>query len=688
MIVTEIYKGQGLGNQLWCYIVTRVIAKDKGYKFGIKNPNNFKCLDFLDLDFGEIVVGGTSREGGPATSLSDGIQHYYRERQITHLNGADIRIYDQNLIGVPDNTKIDGIMQDDIYIQHRKEEIRSWLKIKDEYNTQEYSKENTCIINFRGGEYVRFPDLFLPQKYWDDAIKNMRNINPDMEFIIVTDDTKTAKQFFPDFKIIHQSIGHDYSIINNAYYLILSNSSFAFFPAWLNQKVKKIIAPKYWARHNISDGYWSCGYNIVQNFTYQDRNGSLFNYDSCVTEFNQYIKDNISYFENYKNVNNIYELSSYSHKNNIFKVIYQNISKYIPHNIKNIIILGIRKITKLLKRVIISIFITIKRIWNGILIRTKTFLYRNYSKMRSSIVNKKYGNKSSKDLLKYKKNIKIYDIFSFFNELDLLEIRLNILGPYVDFFVIIEANVTFSGLPKPLYYKENEERFSKWKNKIIYYTITDMPNNEEELHERLLNKEISTVERKIIQNTLSSKNIPKGQVNWLRDFYQKESAQKILDELRLRDNDICFVSDLDEIWNPESRIDYRMDGIFKLKQKVYSYYLNNRSSEYWDSAFVTKYKNLKNGCLNHIRSNMKPSYLYINKGGWHFTNQGGLEKIKEKIQSYSHQEFNNENIIMKVENQLSENKDFVGRNFKFWVDENELPKYLLENKKKYSKFFK
>ena len=63
----------------------------------------------------------------------------------------------------------------------------------------------------------------------------------------------------------------------------------------------------------------------------------------------------------------------------------------------------------------------------------------------------------------------IYDCFTFFNELDLLEIRLNILDEHVDYFVLAECTETFSGIEKPLYYEENKERFSKWSHKIIHH---------------------------------------------------------------------------------------------------------------------------------------------------------------------------------------------------------------------------
>ena len=62
----------------------------------------------------------------------------------------------------------------------------------------------------------------------------------------------------------------------------------------------------------------------------------------------------------------------------------------------------------------------------------------------------------------------VYDCFNFFNEFDLLEIRLNELDEVVDYFVLCEANLTLLGNPKPMYYEENKERFKKFKDKIIY----------------------------------------------------------------------------------------------------------------------------------------------------------------------------------------------------------------------------
>ena len=73
-------------------------------------------------------------------------------------------------------------------------------------------------------------------------------------------------------------------------------------------------------------------------------------------------------------------------------------------------------------------------------------------------------------------NLMIYDCFSFFNELDLLEIRLNTLDSVVDKFVIVESTLTHTGNPKPLYYAENKKRFEKFKDKIIHIIVDEFPS--------------------------------------------------------------------------------------------------------------------------------------------------------------------------------------------------------------------
>jgi hypothetical protein len=150
-----------------------------------------------------------------------------------------------------------------------------------------------------------------------------------------------------------------------------------------------------------------------------------------------------------------------------------------------------------------------------------------------------------------------------------------------------------------------------------------------------------------------------------------------------------FLGDADEIWNP---LNIPPFGRWKLRQNVYSYYLNNRSNEWWEGTSVIPYKMIKNDTLDNLRAhdkyrkNMKaPTYP---NWGWHFTNIGGSKFITKKLASYSHQEFNSPEYTGKIEQRILENKDFVGRNFEFWIDDSELPKYILDNREKYKELFK
>ncbi len=311
----------------------------------------------------------------------------------------------------------------------------------------------------------------------------------------------------------------------------------------------------------------------------------------------------------------------------------------------------------------------------------QNLFYRTYKKILiffiTNILNKIRAERDTKNWLtvaeikNYKKKIKIYDIFTYNGEEDILEIRLNILYDTVDQFIIVEAPTTFSGLDKPLYFQEQKERFQPFLSKIKYFVIDDYPNNQE-----------------LLKLADSSSNVPKnGPEHWRREFYQKESIKKTL--THLRDEDICYVGDVDEIWNPETLVDYTKDDIFKLRQEVYTYYLNNKSSEPWAGTMVTKYKNIKNYCLNHLRTASKTRYTYIKNGGWHFTSMGGIDEVRRKLNaSYTKDSYNTNEVQEKLEERFGK-KDYIGRSkFKFWVDETNLPKYVLDNKERYKNLFK
>ena len=294
MIATEFYYGQGLGNQLACYITTRVIAADKGYDFGFTGLENLgdrrfndHGLYFMDLDLGKPVQGITNHYVEKELRLKTNASQHDR------VLGCDVRDIDYNLINITDNTKIDGVMQGEEYFRHRKNDLKNWLKVKPEFEVYDFSSNDICVLNYRDYSGPDCQALYLTRNYWIQAIYNMLKINPDFTFVVITENPDEAKRVLPELSdnIFHFDVGRDYSVIKNAKYLILSNSSFAIWPT-VTGNARMVIAPKYWGRHNVSNGYWTCSYNLYEDWFYQDRDGILFSYDECKRDLQLYMSNN------------------------------------------------------------------------------------------------------------------------------------------------------------------------------------------------------------------------------------------------------------------------------------------------------------------------------------------------------------------------------------------------------------
>lgn len=313
MIITELYNGQGLGNQLWCYAVLRCVANDLGLDFGIMTTEKFKGKEFLDLDFGNTVYGGDGPEGGPPNSLPDEINHYYQERKIDHPTARIlISKLDTDLYKISDRTKIEGNFQSIDYIKDHKENLKKWIKIKSDKNIKDYSDPSVCVIHIRGGDFLG-SSAYLDTNYYRNSVSKMKESNEMMKFVIVTDDVSYSRSIFPDFPIVGGSssgetdqfkashhiggpIWMDWSILLNSKNSIISASSFSWWPTWLNDDVN-VIAPKYWGDFKRSDGYWSCGDSLIPKWRYMDRNGILFSYEECLKEKTEFELQNSHFWK-------------------------------------------------------------------------------------------------------------------------------------------------------------------------------------------------------------------------------------------------------------------------------------------------------------------------------------------------------------------------------------------------------
>ena len=250
----------------------------------------------------------------------------------------------------------------------------------------------------------------------------------------------------------------------------------------------------------------------------------------------------------------------------------------------------------------------------------------------------------------------IIDAFTFWCEFDMLELRLSILDKYVDKFILVESNQTFSGNPKPLFYEKNKDKFAKWNDKIIHIVVPNIQTN------NLFERHYLCYEA--IENKIMEIGNPE---------------------------DIAFCSDLDEIWNPEI-IGKCDDEIHSLAQFNYSYWLNNRASEQWVGTLMSKVKNFFVG-HNKINRTAKPNLLP--NGGWHFTNMGGADMVINKIQAYDHadeavaglgrfKDFGIRERMNANEDYLGRLTDYYGKPYTFWKDESDWPQYLKDNKEKWS----
>jgi len=114
-----------------------------------------------------------------------------------------------------------------------------------------------------------------------------------MKFIVISDDPECASWFMPfQIPVFHIEIGFDFYVVNQAKWLIISNSTFGWWAAWLNNTANKILAPKYFAAHNFSNGFWSVGESYTKKFSYLDRKGKIFEFEQCKIDAEEFYKRN------------------------------------------------------------------------------------------------------------------------------------------------------------------------------------------------------------------------------------------------------------------------------------------------------------------------------------------------------------------------------------------------------------
>ena len=280
--------------------------------------------------------------------------------------------------------------------------------------------------------------------------------------------------------------------------------------------------------------------------------------------------------------------------------------------------------------------------------------------------------------------MKVFDSFIFFNELDLLEMRLNILNDVVDYFVLTESPFTVSGNEKPLYYQENKDRFGKFNDKIIHYVTEEIPSD------------FSGMLEKTKFHAAYKENDPYGTpminlpIRFQRALFNRNNSAFGIEKAGVTDDDLVITSDADEIINPLLLQDlewFNPSNHYVAECRAFYYKLNFLYQEDWMGSRLCTWKHLKNTTVDQHRQDHENAHK-IQDAGWHFSFFGNAEDFKLKLASYEHTENNNEQVTSNAAEKIEQGLDPLGRTNKLITVplDDSYPDYVLNNQDKYAEF--
>jgi hypothetical protein len=214
----------------------------------------------------------------------------------------------------------------------------------------------------------------------------------------------------------------------------------------------------------------------------------------------------------------------------------------------------------------------------------------------------------------------IYDCFTFFNELDLLDIRLHELASTVDVFVLAEAPLTFQGERKSLVFQQHRDRYRPYLDQIRHVVVEDMPTGEQPSQ-------------------------------WTREYFQRNALKRGLTDAR--DSDLVIISDADEILRADAIQEAARRAEFCFFElDFFNYYMDWKVTEWpvgpWIEPYAAPWSIIRDMAdFSRPRANpyaymteigTTPDSGVIKRGGWHFSWLGGPERMVEKLEAFSHTE--------------------------------------------------
>lgn len=235
---------------------------------------------------------------------------------------------------------------------------------------------------------------------------------------------------------------------------------------------------------------------------------------------------------------------------------------------------------------------------------------------------------------------RVIDVFMFFNELDLLELRLRTLYDVVDYFVITECTETFSGKTKTMFFADNRDRFQDFEAKIIYNPIS--PQELEFLGNSHWSNLTTDLNRSLPYKH-GGRPAKRLHSSLLREISHRDAGVLALSKIAMP-NDLILLSDVDEIPNPSIVRELAINGVMQpsyFQMEWYLYWINNRVEAPWLGTVAFKYKMLQGFSLDMMRFSSSdldnaPGPV-IKNGGWHFSYLGGSNAIASKLKALPYQ---------------------------------------------------
>lgn len=256
--------------------------------------------------------------------------------------------------------------------------------------------------------------------------------------------------------------------------------------------------------------------------------------------------------------------------------------------------------------------------------------------------------------------MKIFDCFKFFNELELLELRLMELYDFVDYFILVEANKTHTGKEKEFIYEKNKEKFSEYQDKIIHIRVRDLPDYK--------------------KNDI-----------WKAENFQRNCIMRGL-EAFANPGDKILISDLDEIPKTETLKQHLSDPNWvTFTQSLFYYYVNCLQNEPWHGTIMANFGTFETP--QQLRDAARVGFNAKPDGGWHYSFMGGPERIKIKVENIaeSHLIIDKVGNVEDIEQKMNTQSDLWGRTQNFAKKQiidisNNKPKMLDKFLEKYPNF--